>query len=114
MLEENETVRSHIPDLLYNLMLPHLETVDEVLSPGLTLLQWTSLNISDYIERVSTSLTEFDTLIFRARDILDMRIEGGLTKIAQATLCHLPESEPWTPQEFSDYTNVSYKHVYSS
>lgn len=107
MLEENETLRGQIPDLIYNLMLPHLEKLDEVISPGLTILRWTSLNISDYIDTVKASLRELETLIDRARDILDVRIEGGLTHIRQAVLCELPETEPWTPAEFLDKVNVS-------
>ena len=107
MLEENESIRAQIPDLLFNLMQPHLEMMDETLSPGLTLLRWTSLNIDSYIDSVRISLKELETLIGRAKDILDVRIEGGLNSIKQTVLCELPEGEQWTPQQFMDKVNVS-------
>lgn len=108
MLEDNESVRAQIPDLLFNLISPHLEMMDETLSPGLTLLRWTSLNIDSYIDSVRASLKELETLISRAKDILDVRIEGGLNRIKQTVLCELPEAEQWTPQQFMDKVNVSY------
>lgn len=106
MLEENQSVRSKIPDTFSVLMIPHLEKVDEALSPGLTVLRWTSLNIINYIEGVRKALKELEILISQANDILEMRIEGELEKMRQVVLCELPTTEPWTVQELLDKTVV--------
>lgn len=106
MLEENKNVRDKIPDLFHNLMISHLEKVDEVLSPGLTVLRWTSLNVDSYVESVYTALGELEVLIARLNDILEMRIEEGLKHINSLVLCELPDAEPWTTQEFLDKTLV--------
>lgn len=106
MIEEDKATRDEIPDLLYNLLVPHLETLDEVLSPGLTLLRWTSLNIGDYVEKVRISLGELKILVHRAKDILDMRIDGNLKKIQSTSLCDLPDLDPWTLEEFTENISV--------
>lgn len=107
MVEENERIRGKIPELFVPLMGPHLEQVDEVISPGLTLLKWTSLNIGAFIESVEEALKNLELLINRASDILEFRIEGVLKEIQTTPLCELPDSEPWTVDEFVTRTQVS-------
>ena len=106
MLEENKNVRNKIPDLFRYLMVSHLEKVDEVLSPGLTVLRWTSLNVDSYVESVYTALGGLEVLIAMLNDILEMRIEESLKHINSLVLCELPDAEPWTTQEFLDKTLV--------
>lgn len=38
---------------------PHLVKVDNALQPGLTSLNWTSMNIDKFLNRVSEALGEF-------------------------------------------------------
>ena len=110
MLEENKSVCSKIPDMFSVLIGPHLEKVNEMLSPGLTVLRWTSLNISDYIENVKRSLRDLEILISKANDILEMRIEAELVKMRNVVLCELPPAnEQWTIQEILDKTTVYIK-----
>ena len=107
LVEENGRIRGKIPELFAPLMGPHLERVDEVISPGLTLLRWTSLNIGAFVESVQESLKELELLINRASDILEFRIEGVLKEIQATPLCELPDNEPWTMDEFVARTQVS-------
>ena len=108
MLRENKRIREKIPELFVPLMKPHLEKVDEMLSPGLSILRWTSLNIRAFTESVHKSLKELELLIDRATDVLEVWIEGELKKMRNTQLCELPDNEPWTMEEFMRKTEVSF------
>ena len=107
MLNENNRIRGKIPELFAPLMEPHLERVDEMISPGLSILRWTSLNIRAFTESVHKSLKELELLIDRARDVWEVWIEAELKVIQNSQLCELPDNEPWTMDEFLQKTEVS-------
>lgn len=88
------------------MMSPHLERVDEMISPGLTILRWSSLNIEAYVESVMGSVKSLELLIDRAKDIWELQIEGNLNAIRSTQLCELPENEPWTPDQFISKAQV--------
>lgn len=50
MLAEYQRVKSKMPPIIEQLMVPHLAKVDEALQPGLAALTWTSLNIKMYLK----------------------------------------------------------------
>ena len=106
MVSEDVRIRNKVPEIFEPMMVPHLERVDEMVSPGLTILRWTSLNIEAFVDSVTTSLQSLELLIDRARDIWEIQIEGNLKAIQTTQLCVLPESEPWTPDEFVSKTQV--------
>ena len=106
MVSENARVREKIPELFVTLMAPHVEKVDEVISPGLTLLRWTSLNIGSFVESVYKALEELELLVDRVSNILELRIEGVLQNIQTTPLCELPDNDPWTVQQFVSKTQV--------
>ena len=87
-------------------MVPHLEQIDKMISPGLTILRWTSLNIDAYVDSVTTSVKSLELLIDRAIDIWSIQIEGNLSAIQSTQLCELPENEPWTIEQFVNKTRV--------
>lgn len=100
LVQHNKLIRGKIPEILQPLMVPHCEKVDEMLSPGLTLLPWTSLNLAHFAESCTRSLDNLDLLISRVTDILEIQIEGELRDITSTLLCDLPDNEPWTIEEF--------------
>ena len=53
LVEEDKRIRGKIPPLFLPLMAPHLERVEEVISPGLTMLRWTSLTLEHFLEAVA-------------------------------------------------------------
>ncbi len=106
MVSEIARVRKKIPEIFEPMMVPHLEQIDKMISPGLTLLRWTSLNIDAYVDSVTTSVKSLELLIDRATDIWSIQIEGNLTAIQSTQLCELPESEPWTIDQFVNKTRV--------
>lgn len=107
MLNENSRIRGKIPELFAPLMEPHLERVDEMISPGLSILRWTSLNIRAFTDSVHKSLKKLELLIDRARDVWEVWIEAELKMIQNSQLCELPDNEPWTMDEFLQKTEVS-------
>ena len=105
LVAENDRVREMVPDLF--LMMLHLEKVDEILSPGLTVLRWTSLDIDSYVGSGHEALERTKLLISRVNDIHDLRIDQECTNVGATPLCELPDHEPWTMAEFKSRVSVS-------
>ena len=100
-------MRNCVPEVFPEaLMVLHFEKVDEAISPGLTVLRWSSLDVDKYITQVYTALSVLEKLISRVTNILEVRIESELKAISKSTLCKLPDGEPWTPEEFLRKTTV--------
>lgn len=102
-----------IPELFEPLMDPHLEKVDEKLSPGLTVLYWSSLSIGEFLHDVHTALEELELLVTRANNLLEIRIHGQLESIQSTTLCELPDGTPWTTEELFKATKVIAVFIYA-
>ena len=107
MVKENSRIRDKIPELFLELMQPHLDQVDEVISQGLTLLRWTSLDLDGYVSSVLSTLSRLELLINRVNDLLEFQINGVLNEIQEFSLCALPENEPWTVEQFLGNTKAS-------
>uniref|UniRef100_H3AFE6 Dynein axonemal heavy chain 5 n=1 Tax=Latimeria chalumnae TaxID=7897 RepID=H3AFE6_LATCH len=93
-LEDYQKVVNGIPIVLQPLMKPFIGRIEDALSPGLTMLSWTSLNIEKFIENVYSSLREVEQVIKEVSDTLECRIEKVLQDMAYTLLVHLPEEEP--------------------
>ncbi|KAI5624114.1 dynein heavy chain 5, axonemal isoform X1 [Silurus asotus] len=104
VLSENSRVRLKIQPTFKQLLTPHLAKVDEAIQPGLTSLNWASLNIDKYLDRITAALEELELLLDRANDLVQFRIEDVLQEMSEAMLCALPEDEPVTCEEFLQTT----------
>ncbi|KAE8597580.1 hypothetical protein XENTR_v10016521 [Xenopus tropicalis] len=104
MLMVYQTFCIGIPSLLKPLMLPFIGQIEEVLSPGLTQLTWTSLNTDKFIAKVYSSLTEVQQIYKEASDTLEFRIEKMLQDIAQTPLVDLPEEDAISVPDFLERT----------
>ena len=98
-----------IPATFRPLMAPHLAKLDAAVDPGLTMLNWTSLNLTTYLESVYEALRELDLLLSRATDLVTFRIDGVLDEMSLVPLCELPSDASWTVDEFLKRTEVSSK-----
>ena len=58
MLAEYQRVKSKMPAIIEQLMVPHLAKVDEALQPGLAALTWTSLNIEMYLKNAFAKISK--------------------------------------------------------
>lgn len=88
-------------------MAPHLAKLDAAIEPGLTMLNWTSLNLTTYLDSVYEALRELDLLLSRAQDLVSFRIDGVLEEMSLVPLCELPSDASWTVEEFLKKTEVS-------
>jgi len=105
-MKRYKEARKKVPEILEPLMEPHIEKLNEALSPGLTLLRWTSLNLEQFASSVNESLEEFELLVARANDLLSLQIENGLSEISSMLICDLPDNDPWTTDEFVSRNQV--------
>ncbi|XP_056299693.1 dynein axonemal heavy chain 5 isoform X1 [Pseudoliparis swirei] len=104
MLSENIRVRSKIQCAFEQLAMPHVAKVDEAIQPGLTSINWTSLNIDKYLSRIDKALVDLELLMDRVNDLMEFRIDAVLQEMSGSTLCALPEDEPVTCEEFVQTT----------
>ena len=59
------------------------------------------------MEGVYGALEELELLMDRCNDLVEFRINTVLHEMSTATLCEMPEEEPWTVDQFLDTTQVS-------
>lgn len=78
-----------------------------MISPGLTVLRWISLNLEAYVDSVVDCLKSLELLIDRGTDLWEIQIKGNLEALQNSLLCDLPENNPWTPDEFVAKTQVN-------
>ncbi|KAI7806102.1 putative dynein heavy chain 5 [Triplophysa rosa] len=104
MVTENSRVRSKIQPAFEQLLMPHVDKVDKAILPGLTTLNWASLNIEKYLDRITAALEELDLLLHRVNDMVEFRIDAVLHEMSTTTLCVIPEDEPCTCEEFVNTT----------
>ncbi|XP_049585235.1 dynein axonemal heavy chain 5 [Syngnathus scovelli] len=100
MLSENARVRGKIQSAFEQLAMPHVTKVDEAIQPGLTSLNWTSMNTDKYLSTVYKSLENLELLMNRVNDLAEFRIDAVLQEMSTCTLCILPEDEPVTCEDF--------------
>ncbi|KAJ3342801.1 Dynein heavy chain 5, axonemal [Gonapodya sp. JEL0774] len=105
ILETKERIVKKILPVLRKAIAPHIEQVDRALQPGLTALTWTSLNLDTYLATNNAQLQKLEELVDKLLDIAQYRIENGLHKIYELSLCDIPaESEQWTVEQFLERT----------
>ncbi|KAJ8789143.1 hypothetical protein J1605_022244 [Eschrichtius robustus] len=104
MLAEYQRVKSKMPLIIEQLMVPHLAKVDEALQPGLAALTWTSLNIKMYLKNAFAKIKALELLIDRVSDLIEFRIDAILEEMSSTPLCQLPTEEPLTCEEFLQMT----------
>ncbi|XP_036378537.1 dynein heavy chain 5, axonemal, partial [Megalops cyprinoides] len=109
MLEDYQEAQSRIPTLLQPLMHPFISRVEDALSPGLTMLSWTSLNTGKFIENVYGALRELEQVGKVARDTLECRIERVLQAMSSTPLLLLPEEEPVLAHAFQSQAESTIK-----
>ena len=106
MVAENNRVRDKVSELFAPLMGPHLEKVDEALSPGLTVLSWSSLNLGLFIDSVYTALRDLDLLIDRVSDIHENRVKAVFKDMQKIPLCEFPETDTVSIKDFTSSTTA--------
>ncbi|XP_072567808.1 dynein axonemal heavy chain 5 [Paramormyrops kingsleyae] len=99
MLNDMEEAKKRIPTILQPLMQPFHSHIDEGISPGLTMLSWSSTNTEKFVKNVYSVLHELGHIGKTATDILECRIERVLQAMCSSSLLVLLE-EPLAPSAF--------------
>ena len=107
MIEEYESIKRSIPPILLPMLKPHLNKIEARISPGLTMLNWNSLNVEDFVKDVLFHLGELYLLNKKLVDIMDKRIDSVLQEITDKNLIEVPGSEAWTLEHFEERTSSS-------
>ncbi|TPX71761.1 hypothetical protein SpCBS45565_g00838 [Spizellomyces sp. 'palustris'] len=101
ILQTKQRVLLKVTNVLRRAMVPHIEELDRTLQPGLTAYTWTSLNLDEYLQRNNTQLAKLEELVDKLLDIVEVRIDHGVRRIAELSLCEVPsETEQWTVDTF--------------
>ncbi|KAI9206840.1 dynein heavy chain and region D6 of dynein motor-domain-containing protein [Polychytrium aggregatum] len=104
-LQNKKRILERVSNILRRAMGPHIDELDHTLQPGLTALTWTSLNLDAYLGANNNQLFRMDELVDKLLDITSCRINHGVHKIAELSLCELPsDHEQWTVDIFLEKT----------
>ena len=87
------------------LMVPHLETIEKALGPGLTFLSWSSMKLDDFISDIQNILQDVELLVDRVNNICHCQMKTLFDEMLAVKLCAMPEGKPWTIEEFVRRTN---------
>ena len=93
-------MRTSIPSIFEQLIVPRLQQLDYVLAPGCTSFTWVSPNIGDFCSQVEKSLDQFELIMNRVSDLVMYRIDAVFNDMTNIPLCVLYEEEPITIEEF--------------
>uniref|UniRef100_A0A8D1J055 AAA+ ATPase domain-containing protein n=1 Tax=Sus scrofa TaxID=9823 RepID=A0A8D1J055_PIG len=104
MLAEYQRVKSKMPPIIEQLMVPHLSKVEEALQPGLAALTWASLNIDIYLKNAFAKIKDLELLLDRVNDLIEFRIDAVLEEMSSTLLCQLPQEEPLSCEDFLQMT----------
>ncbi|VDO55384.1 unnamed protein product [Schistosoma margrebowiei] len=105
MLTSINEIEVNLDPMFIKLMRAQFAHLQNLLKPGLSLLNWTSLGINHFIDDVTSYINQLKLLSERAHDLEKYRIEQILNEISNITLCELSDSEPWTIDYFLEHTN---------
>ena len=110
-----------VPDVFHPLMKYHSRKVDHAMTPGLNQLTWTSLNVGPFLQKVETSISQFERLTkqvlcyymsetvpitilqlytLQVMDLYECRIKANLSIMSRTLLLTLPQNEAWTTAHF--------------
>ena len=100
LLTKYKEVKQKVQLPMEDLMVPHFETVDKALSPGLTFLSWSSMNLDNFIAAVQAALKNVEVLIDWINDVIQFQMRAVFKEMLDVPLCAMPEGQPWTIKEF--------------
>ncbi|XP_046353935.2 dynein axonemal heavy chain 5-like isoform X1 [Haliotis rufescens] len=114
ILSEYKCIVGSIAHALLPLMKPFQDRVEEALSPGMTSLTWTSLNVDAYTSKIYEDMSSLEKLVKTVNDVLDCRIEAVLQEMSVTALCDLPEDEAIPAEKFLEITEDIVKQASES
>lgn len=100
MVSEYDRVLSKVPELFSILIIPHKERLDVSLSPGLTSLRWTSINIQTYVDSSHAAIGQFEQFVDSIVGIHEDRILQMFQVMLKTPLVDVPQHDVISVSEF--------------
>lgn len=91
LISANNTLRNSLDMVLFNISRPILRKIDIAFKPGLTRIQWLSMDLDMYFEHVEEQLMEANDMVKRINNIKRFHIEAIINKIKDFLLIDLPK-----------------------
>jgi dynein heavy chain len=110
-LELYNSAVDKVTPITRSLLTPHLQDLERAISPAVTTMTWTSMNIDQFLTNLRQVLSRFEHLVTQINDITTNRIEKNLTAISNFHVLNLPPTKTFLVREF--YAEQK-KHVESS
>ena len=93
-----------IPELYSVLITPHREKLDVSISPGITTLRWTSVNLQSYVDSAYRAMGQFEQFIDNICGIQEDRIMQTFKAMRSMQLINAPQNDVVTVSEFVQST----------
>ena len=99
-LNKYHGVKAAIPANCLPLLTPHLAHLQSILTPAMSVMTWTSLNIDAFLASLNLSIQRFSDLVSQCNDVIANRIEKNLRMIAGMAMFELSPGKVTTLKEF--------------
>lgn len=102
VLQDYYGVCATVPTPLRRLLTPHMESVLHYLQPGLSTLNWNSMNIDAYLHQVHSATDRLRDIVDSINQVIKDGVERKIKKIQKIILFDptLAYSKVWTVDKF--------------
>mgnify|MGYP003961386239 CR=1 FL=1 len=108
IVNEVERIKGMIIPVTEELMKPMILSLEQKIKPGLLILTWSSMNIENYIARVSQALKQLESCVIKVQDIVENRIDLNLNAIGKTLLVNIPPDQSFSLFEFVE---IQHRHI---
>ncbi|XP_046143129.1 dynein axonemal heavy chain 8-like, partial [Osmia bicornis bicornis] len=112
LVEENNALRRNIPTLFLNLIKSVLVNLEIAFQPCLSVVTWTSLNISESCEEIKKAIRSMQVFVKEITDMKEARVDEIFESIADAILVKL-NGNPKPPTQLLD-DNIAFGSTVAS
>ncbi|XP_043247781.1 dynein axonemal heavy chain 8 [Colletes gigas] len=109
LVDENNALRRRIPILFLNLIKIVLANLEITFQPCLSVITWTSLNISEVCDKIKEALTSMEIFVKEITDMKEARVDEVFESISEIILLKL-DNYPKKPTQLLD-DNVAYANI---
>ena len=102
VLQDYYRVCQDVPPPLYKLLTPHMESVLHYLQPGVSTLNWSSMNIDAYLHQVHSANARLKDVVDSVKEVVSEGIEKKIDEIRRVVLFDkkLATSHVWNVDKF--------------
>ena len=102
VLRDYYKVCQDVPPPLHKLLTPHMESVLHYLQPGVSTLNWSSMNIDAYLHQVHSANARLKEVVDSVKEVVSEGIEKKIDEIRRVVLFDktLATSRVWNVEKF--------------